>query len=80
MTEQLIRPLHEKWTEHPEWCVDPMANPHATKEDYIMAIKQERFSDYVAQREEDALLRRRVIAVLLMGAFICAAAALALSY
>ena len=50
------------------------------KEDYVVAINQERFSDYVAQREADALLKRRVLAVFLACAFICAAATLALSY
>ena len=50
------------------------------KEDYITAINQERFNEFVAQQEADAMLRRRVLAVFLAAAFICAAATLALSY
>ena len=38
------------------------------------------FSDYVAQQNDDVLLKRRVLAVFLAAAFICAAATLALSY
>ena len=55
-------------------------NNMSCKEDYIAAYEQERFSDYVAQRNADALLWRRCFAVFLAGAFICAIAALALSY
>ena len=55
-------------------------NDMHSKADYIEAINQERFTNYVAQREEDAMLRRRVLAVFLAAAFICAAATLALSY
>ena len=55
-------------------------NDMHSKEDCIATYKQERFSEYVAQREADAMLKRRVIAVFLAAAFICAAATLALSY
>ena len=48
--------------------------------DYIETLRQERFSEFVAQQEADAMLRRRVLAVFLAAAFICAAATLALSY
>ena len=51
-----------------------------SKEDYITAINQERFNEFVAQQEADAMLRRRVLAVFFAAAFICAAATLALSY
>ena len=48
--------------------------------DYIESLRQERFNEFVAQQEADALLKRRVLAVFLAAAFICAAATLALSY
>ena len=50
------------------------------KEQYIESLRQERFREYVAQREADAMLWRRGLAVFLACAFICAAATLALSY
>ena len=52
--------------------------PHSA--DYIESLRQERFNEFVAQQEADAMLRRRVLAVFLAAAFICAAATLALSY
>lgn len=55
-------------------------NDMRQKEDYIMAYKEERFSEYVAQQEDNAILWRRVLVVLTMGALICAGAAFALSF
>ena len=59
---------------------DTNINNMHDKEDYIEALKMERFREYVAQREADALLWWRGLAVFLACAFICAAATLALSY
>ena len=55
-------------------------NDMHNKKDYIETLKMERFREYVAQRETDALLWRRGLAVFFAAAFICAAATLALSY
>ena len=49
-------------------------------EEHIVAYKGQTFTEYVAQRNADALLWRRCFAVFLAGTFICAVAALALSY
>ena len=59
-----IRPLHEKWMDNPEWCVDPMKNTHAKKEDYIQAWKEESFSAFVAtKRAKHNKIRRVCIGV-----------------
>jgi len=55
-----IRPLHEKWMDNPEWCVDPIKNPHATKEDYIQAWSEESFSAFVADKRARRDKIRRV--------------------
>jgi len=65
-----IRPLHERWMDNPEWCVDPIKNPHATKEDYIQAWSEESFSAFVVAKrirhEKIRLLRIGVGALLFL--------------
>ena len=41
-----------------------------SREDYIVAWKGETFGEYVARQESNALLRRRVLRVLLVSALI----------